>query len=220
MPIPSKYHADFNECGIYHIYNRTNNREKLFLSDENRYFFLQKYLEYMSAFLNTYCWCLLPNHFHLLAKIKAIAAIQANLESKIFRELTMTEKKFLNNEICTSELIEQSFKRFFQSYSLSFNNVYDRKGNLFYRPFKRIEINKETQFTQAVVYIHANPVKHQLVTDFKQYQWSSWHDLISESPTELLRQELLDWFGNKDLFIRTHKEMTKYYYDSQISIEE
>ena len=42
MPIPAKYLADFTENGIYHIYNRTNNKEKLFLSNENRLFFLKK----------------------------------------------------------------------------------------------------------------------------------------------------------------------------------
>ena len=39
MPIPEKYLADFDENGIYHVYNRTNNMERLFLSDENRHFF-------------------------------------------------------------------------------------------------------------------------------------------------------------------------------------
>ena len=40
MPIPNKYLADFEEDSIYHIYNRTNNKEKLFLSDDNRVYAL------------------------------------------------------------------------------------------------------------------------------------------------------------------------------------
>jgi hypothetical protein len=42
MPIPEKYIADFEEGEIYHVYNRTNNREQLFLTDENRSFFLRR----------------------------------------------------------------------------------------------------------------------------------------------------------------------------------
>ncbi len=35
----TKYLANFEEDKIFHIYNRTNNRELLFLSDANRYYF-------------------------------------------------------------------------------------------------------------------------------------------------------------------------------------
>ncbi|MDZ4795015.1 MAG: hypothetical protein SGI83_12110 [Bacteroidota bacterium] len=70
MPIPDKNLADFQEGYFYHIYNRTNNQEKLFLSDDNRYFFLKRY-ELVSPLLDTFCWALLPNHFHLLVRIKS-----------------------------------------------------------------------------------------------------------------------------------------------------
>ncbi len=220
MPIPDKYLADFNEQCIYHVYNRTNNSEKLFLSDENRYFFLKKYAEYLSPLLNTYCWCLLPNHFHLLIKIKDFSAIRTELQAKETKDFTLTERKFLNSDVTISELVEQSFKRFFQSYSLSYNKFHDRKGNLFYKPFKRVEVNKEAHFTQTIIYIHANPVKHKLIDDFTQYRWSPWQSILSDAPTLLLRNEVIEWFGNKDLLIKTHKEMTKYYYESDISIED
>jgi putative transposase len=220
VPIPQKYLADLNENGIYHIYNRTNNREKLFLSDENRYFFLRKYNQYLSPVIDTYCWCLLPNHFHLLVRVKPAKLIQTNLQAIDLTELLLTEKRFLKNEITMSELIEQSFKRFFQSYSLSFNQFHNRKGNLFYRPFKRIEISKESHFTQAIVYIHANPVKHRLTKDFTAYKWSSWHSLLSSTPTKLLRTELMEWFGGRESFISTHKKMAKHYSETDISIED
>ena len=98
--------------------------------------------------------------------------------------------------------------------------MYNRQGNLFYKPFKRIKVDRDSQFTQAVVYIHANPLKHQLVKDFSLYKWSSWKSLLSESPTRLLRKELLEWFGGKDLFIKTHLDLSKYYYSSDLTIED
>ena len=198
------------------MYNRTNNREKLFISDENRHFFLRKYDEILSLFAETFCWCLLPNHFHLLIRIKSLEAIQTNLLKKSELSLIQTERKFLKNECLLSDLIEQAFKRFFQSYSLSFNKEHKRSGNLFYRPFKRILINKESQFTRAIIYIHANPQKHGLVKNFTFYKWSSWNSILSTNPTKLLREELIDWFGNKEIFIQAHLEQTAFYEDVAI----
>jgi len=118
-----------------------------------------------------------------------------------------------------SQLIENTFKRFFQSYSLAFNRQHCRQGNLFYKPFKRVRIENDTQFTMAVIYIHANAAKHKLVKDFTAYEWSSWHSIISNQPTSLLRDEIIKWFGNLEVLIKTHKEMAAYYYDCTVAIE-
>jgi len=219
MPIPSKYLVDFNELGIYHVFNRTNNKEKLFLNDENHYFFLRKYEDYLSPFLETYAWCLLPNHFHFLVRIKSVEIIKSTLNSFDSNKLSITEKKFLENSLTLSELIESSFKRFFQSYALAFNKVHKRKGNLFYKPFKRLEVVKESHFVQAVVYIHANAVRHNIIKDFTIWKWSSYHIILSDSFTNLLREEVLVLFGGEDQFIKTHREMTSYYYEDNVSIE-
>ncbi len=126
----------------------------------------------------------------------------------------------MEGRVTTSELIERLFKRFFQSYSLSFNKANNRKGNLFYKCFKRVLIEKESHFTQVIVYIHANPVKHHIVSDFTKYEWSSWRDLLFNQRTELLRDEMMDWFGGSALFIKVHIELTKFYYESGVSIED
>jgi putative transposase len=220
MPINPNYLADFEEDGIYHVYNRTNNGEPLFLTDENRYFFLKKYKEYLAAYIDTYCWCLLPNHFHFLIRVKPEKQIRKLIQQKASNECTLTEAKFLENTIPLSELIQQGFKRFFQSYSLAFNKMHHRKGNLFYRPFKRVKIQKETHFTNAIIYIHANPVKHRLATDFTHYKWSSWQTYLSIASTDLLREEVLDWFGQKEQMIKAHYDLSKYYYDCDVSIED
>lgn len=220
MPIPAKYLVDFEEAGIFHVYNRTNNNEKLFLNDENRYFFLKRYRELLSPFLDTFCWSLLPNHFHLLIRIKEETSIISFLQSKPNNELTITEKKFLDKKISISELIEQVFKRFFQSYALAYNKMHNRKGNLFYKPFKRVKIEKDTQFTMTMVYIHANAMKHGLVKDFTKYPWSSWQTIILNQPTLLARNEVIQWFGSLEACIKTHKELAIYYYDCVTALED
>jgi len=231
MPIPEKYLADFEEGCIYHIYNRTNNKELLFLTDENRQFFLNRFKAILSPFTDIFCWCLLPNHFHFLVRIKTEKDIHAFLQSKQPSELTITEKKFLEKRVANlskvgnsksnfSELIEQSFKRLFQSYALAFNKMHGRKGNLFYKPFKRVKIEKDTQFTMSLIYIHANAVKHGIVKDFTNYKWSSWQSIILNLPTTLAREEVFDWFGSLEKCIAAHKNLANYYYDCDIAIED
>jgi len=233
MPIPDKYLADFEEGEIYHIYNRTNNGEKLFVTDENRFFFLKRYKEIVAPFADTYCWNLLSNHFHLVIKIKSKNEIVGHLESKLKEALTSIERKFLasettnlqkvrnyKEEITFSVLLEQTFKRFFQSYALSFNKQQNRKGNLFYKPFKRVKIENDTQFTMALIYVHSNAAKHGIVKDFTSYKWSSWHSIISSQPTSLLRDEVIKWFGGIEVCIKTHKELATHYYECEIAIED
>lgn len=220
MPILKKYQADFEEGEIYHIYNRTNNQEPLFLNDENRLFFLKRYKEILSPFLDAFCWNLLSNHFHLLARVKPEAVISAFLQKQSKKKLTITENKFLEKKILLGELLEQEFKRFFQSYALAFNKWHMRKGNLFYKPFKRIKIEKDEQFTMAIIYIHANSLKHGIVKDFTKYRWSSWQTITSKKPTLLVRKEVIEWFGNLETCIKVHKEMSVYYYDCEVAIED
>ncbi len=213
MPIPEKYLADFNEGGYYHVYNRTNNKEKLFITDDNRRYFLKRYNEFISPFADTFCWNLLPNHFHFLIQVKPQAEIMGYLAGRQgLTSLTKTEKKFIQSKISLSQLIEQAFKRFFQSYALAFNKQQNREGNLFTRPFKRVEINKESHFTQTIVYIHANAQHHKLCRDFADHKWSSWHSIISDAPTNIKRKEVLEWFGGLKNLIAIHKSMGEYYY--------
>lgn len=220
MPIPLKYLADFVENETYHVFNRTNNKEKLFLTDENRRFFLKRYKDLLGDVIDTYAWCLLPNHFHLLIRVKPLEELKTQLLKIEGASLTISERKFLQNECTVSELIEQRFKRFFQSYALAFNKVHKRNGNLFYKPFKRIWIECDTHFTQAIIYIHTNPVKHHVCKDFTTYQWSSWKTMLSAGKTDLLRTEVMDWFGNKALFVEAHVQQMQYEYDIEISRED
>lgn len=219
MPVSPKYFADFNENGIYHVYNRTNNYERLFINDDNRQYFLNQFYKYLSSFLDTYCWCLLPNHFHALVKIKPESLIRESLNKIEPRTIYISEKRFLTGEICVSELVEGAFKRFFQSYALAFNKVHNRSGNFFNKPFKRVEVSEDSYLTQIVIYIHANPVKHGLVQDFSNYYWSSWNSYLSNAPSKLLREDVLEWFGGKDAFIKAHHELTKYYYEAGGAID-
>lgn len=214
------YSSDFYENGIFHVYNRTNNRELLFRSDDNYLYFLKQYDKYLHPFVDTYCWNLMPNHFHFLVRVKPLETIRNYLTSQPLVTLKKVEKEYLTGDAGASVLLELEWKRFFNSYAMAFNKQHCRKGNLFHRSFKRVEITKDEQFSQAIIYIHANAQHHKLHNDFTQHRWSSWHPMLSLSPTKLLREEVLEWFGGPERFITLHKEMTSYYYGSDIENEE
>ena len=55
---------------FYHIYNRGINGCVIFNDDENRKYFLRKIKEYLIDSVEVYAYCLMPNHFHLVIKIK------------------------------------------------------------------------------------------------------------------------------------------------------
>jgi putative transposase len=55
---------------FYHIYNRGNNRENIFREERNYAYFLQLYTRHIAPIAETYAYCLLKNHFHLLIRVK------------------------------------------------------------------------------------------------------------------------------------------------------
>jgi len=57
--------------GIYHIYNHANGSEDMFIDEENYYYFLKKYAEKLNGVVSTFAYCLMPNHFHLLIKVRS-----------------------------------------------------------------------------------------------------------------------------------------------------
>ena len=219
MPVNERYLAPFESEGIYHVYNKTNNKELLFRSDENYLYFLKKYSKYISPLAGTYTYSLLPNHFHFLIKIKKADEILNYITSLDESKQTKSEKRFLADKNINT-LLEMEFKRFFTSYAMAFNKMFNRTGNLFYRTFKRIKINCDIQFTQAVIYIHANAQKHKLVREFQKYKWSSYHSIISKKPTMLLRDDIIEWFGTIEVFIQTHLDLSEYYYSFINAIED
>jgi hypothetical protein len=59
------------EYGVtYHIYNRGNNGETIFLEERNYAYFIKLYEKYIVPIADSFAYCLLGNHFHILLRIK------------------------------------------------------------------------------------------------------------------------------------------------------
>lgn len=55
----------------YHIFNRGTNRENIFRQERNYEHFMRLYARYIDPIADTFAYCLLRNHFHMLVRIKA-----------------------------------------------------------------------------------------------------------------------------------------------------
>jgi putative transposase len=158
----------------YHIYNRGNNRENLFREARNYEHFLTLYAHHVTPAAETFAYCLMRNHFHLLVRIRDAAPDAPERSAS------------------------RCFSNFFNAYTKAFNGAYQRTGALFQRPFKRIEVGTEPYLYRLVTYIHQNPQRHGFVADFRDWPYSSYPALLSERPTRLNRPAVLDWFGGRE----------------------
>ncbi|MFZ4798977.1 MAG: transposase [Bacteroidia bacterium] len=193
------YHQPLLPDQTYHLFSRAVGSEKLFMSADNYLFFLQKLKQHTSDVCQIYCYSLLPNHFHLLAKI--------NDEASIIKHFEEVKKVIYQpNTHDLSDFIMERFSNFLNSYTKAFNKANKRKGSLFMDFLKRSKVNKENDFTSFLWYIHKNAVHHQLTKNIGEWQYDSYNSLISEAPTSLLRPDVLTWFGNKADFIKFHHQ--------------
>ena len=199
------YYTKFEAGNFYHIYNRTVDKKPMFKNDGNYEFFLRKYDEYLSAVVDTYAYCLLGNHFHMLIRIKQDLTTSQDLTT--FQKLSNLKNTY--NPKTTHDIVSHQFRKFFQSYAMAFNKQHDRVGTLFQTPFKRAHLDSDAYFTGLIYYIHANPQNHGLIADFRDWRWSSYNRILTLKPSKLKKQEVIEWFHDKISYEGYHDDVHK-----------
>jgi REP element-mobilizing transposase RayT len=191
-------YKNFTPGNIVHIYNRGNNKEKIFFDEQDYKAFLfrlglclgftQKELNKEKLIAIPYsriritniekkdfkllAFCLMPNHFHLL--IEQVGDITI---SKLIAKL------------CTS-------------YAMYINKKYKRVGHIFQDQFKSVLMENNSQLIWTPCYIHMNPVKDKLTKHPSKYLWSSYNDYASNRNLPIINKELLlSTFGDLDNLI-------------------
>lgn len=189
----------------YHIYNRGINGCELFREPTNYEYFLGLYEKHISPVAETFAWCLMGNHFHLLVKIKEVdffsSSSSSHLEGfKNLRGVVDDAKKKLPPEKRTN----QQFSNLFNAYSKAYNKKYHRTGSLFEHSFRRKHITNDEYLRNVVLYIHNNPVHHGFCNHPMEYAWSSYLDCLSNNAQLIARKEVINWFDNKENFKYSH----------------
>lgn len=201
----------------YHIYNRGNSKQKIFLDKEDCDHFVKllylcnsiKSITYRDISKNTYdfdreetlvfigAYCLMPNHFHFLVKGK------------------------------TEDGISKFMQKFSTAYSMYFNKKYKRTGGLFEEKFKSQHIGIDRHLKYIFSYIHLNPIKlvepkwketgikniQNALKYLRAYQHSSYTDYLSENRLRLKildKREFPKYFPSKDSFEEEILDWLKY----------
>jgi putative transposase len=212
MPTPEELKAPFAANCFYHIVCKSIDGLPLFDEPKDYWIFLERFKKFNDGFLDVWAYCLLFNHAHFIVKVKHTDAIRSYILQLLPENKTKSMNSFLadiTNELLIDALIERQMNSFLVSYANYINNKHNRKGGIFQKPFKRIQIKGDGHLQQAIVYVHANAQKHGIVNDFKQYEYTSYH----ESANNYIDSEsMIDFFGGMEKYIQVHKDQVDYFY--------
>lgn len=175
---------------IYHIILRGNNRQLLFLNDEDRYLFLDRIFKYSEQLnIEIYSYCLMGNHVHIL------------LGNAPKKNLSLYVQKLAN------------------SYVYYFNRKYECSGHLFQGRFKSEPVEDDTYFKTVLRYILQNPEKAN-ISSFTNYKWNSYNQLVSpELPSRIERNlvyKLFDSIPSLKIFLNLKTNQSCMEYKSKI----
>lgn len=167
----------FQKDEYYHIYNRGNQKQNIFLDESDYKNFLKRCclvlgienIQTPNALnihplpkdcLKIICYCLMPNHFHFI--IRQDSDIEIN--------------RFIS-KLCTS-------------YASYFNKKYKLVGHLFQDAFKAKCIDNDEYITYLSAYIHNNP------NNPYSYQFSSFKGIIESNDPLCKDRIILNWFNH------------------------
>jgi len=185
------------EDRFYHIYNHAVGNEKLFIYNKNYLYFLQLFNKYLSGFVDVYAYCLIPNHFHFIIKIKS------NNEMVVLNPTRVSNPRRIKN-INIPATISKQFSHFFNSYAQAYNKQQNRKGSLFNNRYKRKQITTDAYLVKLIHYMHYNPVEANLCNNISDWKYSSYNAVLSDKNTIIVRDKIIDLFAGKQNFIYCH----------------
>ncbi len=165
----------------YHIFNRGNDGCDLFRFDWTYERFIQLLRLHVCPIAEIFAFCLLRNHFHLMARIRD--------------QLTL-DQVGLSPSRCLSNM--------FNAFTRTVNSKYGRTGVLFETPFERKPVTTDDYFRALLIYIHRNAQKHGFVPDFRLWGYNSYSAYTSEQPTFISTDFPIMMFGGRQALIGAH----------------
>lgn len=152
----------FGYNNFYHVFNRGNDRQVIFLQQRNYTFFISKLKSILSEHCHVVAYCLMPNHFHLMLYLDEKST-----------GLGVKSKPLL-------QTLKQKLGTLQSSYTRAINNQEKKTGSLFQSKIKVVELETDHAST-CFHYIHQNPVKANLVNDFNEWPYSSYLEYLNHA---------------------------------------
>ena len=208
----------------YHIFNHANGFENVFREDENFRFFLEKYQQFIYPVAETYAYCLLPNHFHLVVRVrkrevidelirikKVLPVLSDNFsKSNNFSKVSFDFGKVDTGKVVISDVeiekfISKQFSNLFSCYAQSYNKMYERMGSLFIKNFRREPILDKEYFINSIIYTHRNPIHHGFCSNYYNWGYTSYGEIIEMKSKLVEVEKIIKIFESRDLFIEMHQ---------------
>lgn len=160
----------------YHVYNRGNNREKIFFERKNYLYFLKKLPDVFKDKIDLIAYCLMPNHYHL------------------------TVRTFNDGEL------EKAMQKISTGYTRAINKSYNRTGHLSTGRYKNKLIPGDNYLIHLIRYIHLNPVRAGLVNKLEDWEFSSFKEFLNPTDRNFANTSILkEYFKTKEAVIDFHK---------------
>lgn len=187
----------------YHIFNRGNNKQQIFLGGRDwiRFLFLIIHLQspiifpkisrQISHFVKNRAFDIENNDMEKIAKERYVELVNFVLMPNHFH---LAVHEFKDGGIANY------MQRILCAYTKYFNTKYDRSGHLFQGPYKAVHVEDNEQLLYLSTYIHKNPRE---LPEWKNkehlYPWSSYQDYTGKNRWGKLLQQniILDQFSNK-----------------------
>lgn len=190
----------FSPGDMLHVYNRGNNKQQIFFSEDNYRFFLHKAQKEIASTSDVLAYCLMPNHYHFLIHVNESSCIPKKLGSLVSTQL------------------QNGFRVLQSSYAHAINRQLSQTGSIFQQKSKYKLLSdgnsQSYQGTYAEVcfnYIHQNPLKAGLVKKIEDWKYSSFSEYMDVAKENTI--------CNKDLALECLKlDIQRFYQTSQEAI--
>lgn len=149
----------------YHVMARGNNKQNIFLSDADRYRFLQLLTQTSMTYRwRCFAYCLMDNHIHLFIETQ-----KAN--------------------------ISESMRHLNGVYAQYFHREHKTVGHLFQGRFLSKLVEKDAYALELIRYILLNPVRARLVQLPSKWKWSSYQATVTSGSSLIEKEWILAQFG-------------------------
>jgi REP element-mobilizing transposase RayT len=193
------------EMNYYHIYNRGAGKASIFFNEYDYRLFIEKYFYYLFVSAETYAWCLLENHFHLMIRVRSIEEQYftfKNIKSDV------PKYSFYGDHYNSPKpySVSKQLSHLFNSYTKTINSKSNRSGTLIEGSFKRKKIMDENHLLHIICYIHRNPIHHRITANYSDYPYSSYQHVLYGDLHLIDSETTTDRFGGTNNYISAHNE--------------
>lgn len=177
--------SHFIQGGFYHVFNRGNHKQDIFLGPKDYKRYLDKVREYKKEHSFTVItYCLMPNHIHLLLRQNG------------------------------PEPLSVFIQKLHTSYSKYFNTKYEQVGHVFQDRFKAKVVDRDEYLMHLSRYIHLNPLKlTSKLPAYKWSSYPAYIDNIDDEITDT--KFILSLFKRKNQTVEDAKREYKLFVRSQ-----